>query len=668
MDTEPPAPDAAAEPRQHDSFTVKERVAVGTAGVVYRAVQEATGWEVTFKVLTGQASHPLDTARVLALRPRLDALRHPVIAEFVDAYDDPEGFVIATSWLEGGVGGNDFPSKRRTLSPDEARFVAMELCSALLVGEQARFPHGDVKPSNVILADRGTAGLVIQLQDWGLSSCRDSQPAETLQFTAPECHHGHPASAQSDLFSAAATLSFLLTGHAPVEGTTKEECLKSWGAYDANALATERPDLDAHFRQWLGWLLRWQPGDRPKTVAQALDVLNQVITYAAATAATVQTKAPDAVSAPAQPPAPTARPAGPQSATARPAPKPPQAPAAAPTAPTPTASAPVEEGPKVNTAQRIMAAIMVGCVIGAVGVAFMMWAENKWGPDWKKELARRWQERKESPAMVATGTSTAPVPASPPAAKPASVTVTSNAPASKLASPAPPKAATRPGKGKAADKLATDNFAAYAVSSQLDGTNGGTGWQGPWKASAALISESPDKKTRHVRLGGPQVSTMRRELGTTVTAAGNSVCVTFVLWHPGEKGPAMLFDLLDAGDGKAPAPVTVQPSGDKVLISIQGSTEIIEIPASTTATLALHWEFKPRKNRGKPEVLVRAFLNPDKSKGAKATNNSKSSRRVLQDYSPPPKLAVSIRTTAPSGQPASIRDLRVARTVADALK
>ena len=665
MDTEPPAPDTAAAPRQHETFTVKERVAVGTAGVVYRAVQEDTGRQVTFKVLTGQASHPLDSAKVLALQPRLEALRHPAIAEWVDAYDDPEGFVIVTSWLDGGVGGNDFPAKRHTLSPAEALLVAKWLCGALLVGERMRFPHGDVKPSNIILADQGTGDLIIQVQDWGLSACRDAQPAETLQFMAPELHHGHPASPQSDLFSAAATLSFLLTGHAPVEGVTKEECLKNWGAYDSNVLATERPDLDAHFRQWLGWLLRWQPGDRPKTVAAALDVLNQVITYNAAVEATAKTTAPAAAPAPpAQTPTPAARPAGPQPATARPTPRAPQGPAV----PAPAASVPVEEKPKVNTAQRIMAAIMVGCVIGAVGVAFMMWAENKWGPDWKKELARKWQDHKETPVATVADAKISPTRPPAPAEKVTSVAATSQAPVSKLASPAPPKAATRPGKGKAQGRLATDSFAAYAVSSQLDGASGGTGWQGPWKASAAEVVESPDKKNKHVRLGGPNLSTMRRELGATVSAAGNSVCLTFILWHPGQQGPSMLFDLLDTGDGKAPAPVTVQPRGDKVLISVQGSTEVIEVPANKPATLALHWEFKPHKNRGKPEVIVRAFLNPDATKGAKATNKSKSSRRTLQDYTLPPKLAVSIRTTAPSGQPASIRDLRVAQTVADALR
>lgn len=666
MDTEPPAPAAAAAPGQRDAFTVKERVAVGTAGIVYRAVQEDTGREVTFKVLTGQASHPLDPAKVLALRPRLEGLRHPVIAELVDAYDDPDGFVIVTSWLGGGAGGNHFTSTHGTLSPTEARLVAMRLCGALLAGEQAGFPHGDVKPSNLILADRGPEGLVVQLQDWGLSGCRDWQPDETLQFMAPERHHGHPASVQGDLFSAAATLSSLLTGHPPVEGTNKDDCLKSWGAYDAGVLATERPDLDAHFRQWLGWLLRWQPGDRPKTVAEALDVLNQVITYSAAVEATAQTKAPDATPAPpAQAPPPAARPAGPQPAAARPAPRPAHGPA-----PASPAAAPVEEGPKVNTAQRLMAAIMLGCVIGAVGVAFMMWAENKWGPDWKKELARKWQERRETPVATVADAQTEPARPPAPAAKVASVTATPQAPVSKLASPAPPKAAPRPGKAKApSGRLAADSFAAYAVSSQLDGASGGTGWQGPWKASAAVIAESPDKKNKHVRLGGPNLSTMRRELGVTASAAGNSVCVSFLLWHPGEKGPIMLFDVLDTGDGKASAPVMVQPRGDKLHISVQGSTEIIEAPANATSTLALRWEFKPHKNRAKPEVIIQVFLmNPDGTKGAKATTQSKSSRRVLENYSPPPKLTLSLRTTAPSGQPASIRDLRVARTVADALK
>jgi len=43
-----------------------------------------------------------------------------------------------------------------------------------------------VKPSNIIMADHPAGGVVLQLQDWGLSECRHFQPRETLQFRALE--------------------------------------------------------------------------------------------------------------------------------------------------------------------------------------------------------------------------------------------------------------------------------------------------------------------------------------------------------------------------------------------------------------------------------------------------------------------------------------------------
>jgi serine/threonine protein kinase len=266
----------------HEACTVQERIAIGTAGVVYRGVHTSTNREVTFKVLSPASTHPMQPARVLALRWRLEALQHPVIAELIDAYEDPDGFVILTNWVSGGMGGNEFPFKLGTLNQEEARLVATKLCEALLVGEQQQFPHGDIKPSNLILADRGERGLEMQIQDWGLSACREAQPPETLQFMAPERHYGHPASIPGDLFSVGATLWFLLTGGAPSSGSTTDEVLQGWGSFDPAAIAGMRPDLDEHLLQWVAWLLRWQPADRPDSVSQALDVLTGILTRAAA--------------------------------------------------------------------------------------------------------------------------------------------------------------------------------------------------------------------------------------------------------------------------------------------------------------------------------------------------------------------------------------------------
>lgn len=496
----------------HEPCTVQERIAIGTAGVVYRATQTKSRNEVTFKVLSPSATHPLEPARILALRWRLEALQHPVIASLIDAYEDPEGFVIVTTWMGGAMGGNDFPLKTRKLTKQDVRLVAMRLCSALLAGEQQRFPHGDIKPSNVILANRGQQGLEVQVQDWGLFMCREVQPPETLHYMAPERHHGHPASVQGDLFSVGATLWFLLTGEAPAYGDTTEEVLQTWGMFDASTLAQLRPDLDEHFQQWLAWLLRWQPGDRPQSVSQALDVLTQVLGYAAAIEANTKSAAVPAAAAVATPvavavavaeapvpaPAPAPQQAAPASQKPRPAPQKagPAPRAAAPAARPPAASAPaVPAAPgkpvaarpsaapspakagaprtgtprlqlpvapaappppaepvrkksadkpakkKMNKGQRVMAAVMVLCVVAGLGIAFVAWAEDHYGPNWKHEIAKSWG------GMFSSESAPAPQPAYDPVT-PVAATPSKPAPTVKPAATKP--AATKPAATKPA--------------------------------------------------------------------------------------------------------------------------------------------------------------------------------------------------------------------------
>ncbi|MFZ4768078.1 MAG: serine/threonine protein kinase, partial [Roseimicrobium sp.] len=629
---------------------------IGTAGVVYCATQVATGHDVTFKVLTEEASHPLEPARILALRWRLDALRHPVIAELVDAYEDPDGFVIATAWLADGIGGNDFPVKRGPLSKAEARLVAMRLCGALLAGEQAHFPHGDLKPSNVILADRGLAGFDVQIQDWGLSSCRESQPVETLQFMAPERHHGHPASLQGDLFSAAATLYFLLTGTRAADGDTPEELLYAWGARGPNALAAARPDLDAHFCQWIGWLLRWQPGDRPQSVAQALEVLDQCVNYAATLEAqsAVEQSRPVAIPERAAVAAPKPRPASRPLPTGKPLMRLPQ-PAAPPTHPPPpaarrAAAPPTPDEPRkpaANRAQLAMAAVMILCAVAGLGITFVMWAEDKWGPHWRTEMAAEWAHvwRKEPPAtMIAEASpATAAAPVPPPS----------------VATKAKPAPTAKPAPQKAPVKIATDNFA-YATGTDLNGANGGTGWQSgnAWQAVEARVADAQDKKSTVVRLGGSKAGSMQRLLGTTAKLKGEGLCVLFTLWHPGADGPTMEFDVLDTSGSNA-VPIVVVPQGQTLRISVKGGTEVLEQPAGKAFTIALKWLFKGQKRDG--TIEVQAYLNPNLN-SSKSAIDARNVRRVMSGYTLPDTFTVSLRTTGPCKQPATIADLRVAPT------
>jgi hypothetical protein len=688
---------------------VQERIAIGTAGVVYRAVQTKSGHDVTFKVLSPTATHPLEPARVLALRWRLEALQHPVIASLIDAYEDPEGFVIVTSWMGGGMGGNDFPFKTRKLTKQDVRLVAMRLCSALLASEQQRFPHGDIKPSNIILANRGQQGLEVQIQDWGLSACRERQPSESLHYMAPERHHGHPASVQGDLFSAGATLWFLLTGEAPAYGDSQEEVLQTWGMFDAATLAQLRPDLDEHFRQWLAWLLRWQPGDRPQSVSQALDVLTDVLGYAAAVEANTKSAAvavaslastPVAVAA-APAPAPAPQQAAPAPRAAAPAARSPvaSAPAAPPASAKPVAARPgaapsaakpgapragsprlqlpvaaaapppsAEPIPKkttdkpakkmMNKGQRAMAAVMMLCVVAGIGIAFVAWAEDHYGPNWKHELAKHWSDK--SSGEPASTPEPAPVPP-PPKPTPVVATAPAKPPPSsaKLPNPAPGKPAAPP-PAASAKSAPPKPFAVDELNGtgDLQGRTGGSGWQGPWQAQGVFL----DKTEGIFGKGTP--STASRPLGTLKNLADDFVAVTLMVTHPGKDGPPLKFDILSADGTTLVAPACVAFEDGKVHAYIEGAEKKIEVPAGKPFRLFVRWDWKKKKAGGKRDIVVATVVDPPMD--LPKILALPISKRTLPDHVLPAQYLLVLHCEGAS-QPVKISDVRVGHSLRDVM-
>lgn len=704
-------PPSAETTHAHDAYAVKERVAIGTAGVVYRAVQRSSGKDVLFKVLMEQASHPLNNAQVLAVAPAIMRLKHPRIAELLDAYEDPEGTVLVYP-LVPGMAGSEFPIKERLLTPAETRQVARQLCEALLAGERAAFPHGDVKPSNIVISlDKEDGGyLSVQLQDWGLSSCRTLQPPETMQFMAPERHHGHPTSAQGDLFSLGASLWFLMTGRVPVQSHTREALLEEWGAFDPGSLAGLQPEVDKHFSQWLGWLLRWQPRDRPPTVAKALEVLNQVISYVDATDA----KTPSGGGEPSAEPAPAvsstpasaanasapalpAKPLAVRPSTARterlrrgpgdagpPTAAPPSAPTTRLVGPSAPAAGSVHEGSTL--ASKMMGALLTCCVLAAVGVLFVWWAEEEWGPDWRTEMTASLKSRlrtttEKEPALATSTASSegnanstgkpsataAPKTSSNSSGTAAAVAAKGSAqqpsPKSLSAKPAPkPTKPPTPSPGSSKPVSAVEPFD-YPAGTTLDGANGGTGWKSPWKAREATKGKSADGKYQGVLLSGPGASQISRELAPGNTYNNGSVAVFLDLWHPGEGAAPLEFDMLGTADAPSDSAILIIPEGNRLKIAIKGGKEDLHLNAGAPLKLALKWSFE-KKAEGKCDVSVEVFANPKPN----ASNLKPQLSSPLTGYRPPTTLTFSVRTTESASNPVILQKMRLAKTVKEAVK
>lgn len=357
-----------------DHFHPEKFLAGGPAAKVYRGVEIATGRKVLFKSLLNESEspHALDREKLQLLAPTLMQVRHPQIAGLITLVPTEDEFALVYEFMPG-MNVRTFAAQRQVAAAD-LRALAVQLMHALLVGEQHRLPHGDPKPSNLIIADHPSGGLFVQVQDWGLSTAHSTPPPETLWFRAPELHSGMLPTSQSDLFTIAASLFCLATNSAPAQGDDPGDLIRQWQAFDmGHALRQLRPDLDAPLIDWLVWLSRCDPRVRPHSVSQALDMLMPMM-HTGFIPMPMQPPqmmpgfqtAPLTSPAAAHPNAPKAKPVTPKS----PAAKPPS------TKPASATSSPVSNGapPPVKKGSRKRALIAVTLNLVALGmVGFFLW-------------------------------------------------------------------------------------------------------------------------------------------------------------------------------------------------------------------------------------------------------------------------------------------------------
>jgi serine/threonine protein kinase/Tol biopolymer transport system component len=217
-------PGSAASTGTWGPLTLVERVAEGSFGEVYRALDTRLDREVALKLLRQSdarsdrlGSTVIEEARLLA------RVRHPNVVTIYGA-DRIDGRVGL--WMEFVHGQTLEQAIRQheTLNSDEVAALGIEICRALAAVHEAGLLHRDVKAHNVMRQDDGR--LVLMDFGAGLELTEDGGAVElagTPLYLAPEVLDGQPATVQSDLYSVGVLLYHLLTGAYPVNGRTVRE-------------------------------------------------------------------------------------------------------------------------------------------------------------------------------------------------------------------------------------------------------------------------------------------------------------------------------------------------------------------------------------------------------------------------------------------------------------
>jgi WD40 repeat protein/class 3 adenylate cyclase/tRNA A-37 threonylcarbamoyl transferase component Bud32/energy-coupling factor transporter ATP-binding protein EcfA2 len=195
-----------------------EVVGSGGEARVLRALDRQHDRLVALKVRTVRS----DSARTELLREArvlLSLAPHAGLPLVRDDFFHEDEYVIVMDWIEGTDLGLLLAEQGTPgLPPSTVLRSLAQAAEALsfLHGHDPTVVHGDVKPSNFILTERGHIVVV----DFGIASTGDGVArAGTPGFIAPEVAAGEPPTRASDIYSLAVTAFALLTGQPPRGGT-----------------------------------------------------------------------------------------------------------------------------------------------------------------------------------------------------------------------------------------------------------------------------------------------------------------------------------------------------------------------------------------------------------------------------------------------------------------
>jgi serine/threonine protein kinase len=272
------------EGRRLGRHVIRARLGAGGMGEVYRAFDTRLQREVAIKILRHLAQGRPGALRRFEQEARAaSALNHPNIVTVHDIGEEASFPYIVMELIEG-------QSLRRRLDGPLPLEVLLnwgvQIADGLVAAHERQMVHGDVKPENILVNDRGIAKIL----DFGLAHFwladqtadeadgarapgRQSTLLGTPGYLAPEVASGMPPDHRSDQFSFGAVLHEMATGVRTFAGRTLLETLGHTLFDDPPSLAEARPDLPAGVVRAIERCLRKERSERYGATRELLDEL-----------------------------------------------------------------------------------------------------------------------------------------------------------------------------------------------------------------------------------------------------------------------------------------------------------------------------------------------------------------------------------------------------------
>ena len=258
-------------------YRVDRVVATGGMGTVYEGFDSRLERVVAIKVMNDDLVYePGFTDRFVTEARAAARLSDPHVVAVYDRGRTADAVYLVMEYVPGRTLRKELTFGGR-LPVARALDILTAVLKGLAAAHAAGFVHGDIKPENVLLGDRGE----IKVTDFGLARAieagdhRASLLLGTAAYLAPEQTSDRTPDPRSDLYSCGILAFEMLTGHVPFRADSADDVLelhRTQRVPDPSAFVEVDGDMDALCAR----ATAKDPSDRFQTGAEMLAVVTRL--------------------------------------------------------------------------------------------------------------------------------------------------------------------------------------------------------------------------------------------------------------------------------------------------------------------------------------------------------------------------------------------------------
>ena len=270
-------------------YQLLQLIGQGNHGVVYRAIDHVTRFEVAVKLLRDIEANPEYYVRMVREARAMAELAGTSAVQVHGFGSDVDGIFYIVMELLEGMNLEEYLNRIEVrggrLPLDQMVWLLDPIVATLDAAHERRIVHRDLKPSNIFLLDNNRGGGV-RLLDFGLVKLMGARPltrqgmvAGSPSYIAPEAWRGNPLKLDHriDIYSFAVIAFRVLAARVPFETADLMEKLRQVTTGPRPSLHALRPDLHPDIDIWVQQALAIDPDYRFARVRGMWNALRGII-------------------------------------------------------------------------------------------------------------------------------------------------------------------------------------------------------------------------------------------------------------------------------------------------------------------------------------------------------------------------------------------------------